>query len=93
MKSPHDTICVLSEKVFQYIVFSSINVHNFFCYNFSQLFYDGHQQLAVNLATTVKAHPACPPSDRLLKVIKMGLKVEEGMITREISDKNLIIGT
>ena len=45
---------------------------------FSQLFYDGHQQLAVNLATTVKAHPACPPSDRLLKVCKMGLKIEEG---------------
>ena len=47
-------------------------------YIYSQLFYDGHQQLAVNLASNVKAHPACPPSDRLLKVLKMGLKVEEG---------------
>lgn len=47
-----------------------------FC--FSQLFYDGHQQLAVNLASAVKAHPACPPSDRLLKVLKLGLKSEEG---------------
>lgn len=43
----------------------------------SQLFYDGHQQLAVNLAGLVKAHPACPPSDRLLKVLKLGLKAEE----------------
>lgn len=43
----------------------------------SQLFYDGHQQLAVNLASTVKAHPACPPSDRLLKIARMGLRVEE----------------
>ena len=45
---------------------------------FSQLFYDGYQQLAVSLSTAVKAHPACPPSDRLLKVTALGLKAEEG---------------
>lgn len=43
----------------------------------SQLFYDGHQTLAVSLSNLVKAHPACPPSDRLLKVVTMGLKLEE----------------
>ncbi|KAI0229652.1 Cleavage stimulation factor subunit 1 [Lamellibrachia satsuma] len=43
----------------------------------SQLFYDGHQSLAVNLSNLVKAKPACPPSDRLFKVVSMGLKVEE----------------
>lgn len=48
------------------------------CLYYSQLFYDGHQQLAVNLANLAKAHPACPPSDRLLKVLKLGLKAEEG---------------
>jgi len=47
------------------------------CY-FSQLFYDGHQSLAVNLSNLVKAKPACPPSDRLFKVVSMGLKVEQG---------------
>ncbi|CAG2184536.1 CSTF1 [Mytilus edulis] len=44
----------------------------------SQLFYDGHQQLAVTLSNLVKAHPACPPSDRLFTVVKYGLDVEEG---------------
>ncbi|KAJ8320349.1 hypothetical protein KUTeg_001936 [Tegillarca granosa] len=43
----------------------------------SQLFYDGHQGLAVNLSNIVKAHPACPPADRLFKVLKFGLEVEE----------------
>ncbi|KAF6020648.1 CSTF1 [Bugula neritina] len=43
----------------------------------SQLFYDGYQSLAVNLATTVKAHPACSPSDRLMKIIQLGLREEE----------------
>lgn len=43
----------------------------------SQLFYDGHQSLAVNLSSLVKAYPACPPSDRLLKVVTLGLREEE----------------
>ncbi|XP_067945996.1 cleavage stimulation factor subunit 1-like [Watersipora subatra] len=43
----------------------------------SQLFYDGHQNLAVSLATAVKAHPACSPSDRLMKVLHLGLREEE----------------
>ncbi|XP_069113989.1 cleavage stimulation factor subunit 1-like [Argopecten irradians] len=51
----------------------------------SQLFYDGHQKLAVSLSTLVKAHPACPPSDRLFKVLKYGLEIEE-----EIHGKELI---
>ncbi|XP_076365409.1 cleavage stimulation factor subunit 1 Cst50 [Tachypleus tridentatus] len=44
----------------------------------SQLFYDGHQTLAVSLSNLVKAHPACPPSDRLLHIVTLGLKSEEG---------------
>lgn len=44
----------------------------------SQLFYDGHQTLAVSLSNLVKAHPACSPSDRLLHVVNLGLKLEEG---------------
>ncbi|PVD36840.1 hypothetical protein C0Q70_03830 [Pomacea canaliculata] len=43
----------------------------------SQLFYDGHKELAVGLATAVRPHPSCPPSDRLFKVFKLGLREEE----------------
>ena len=32
----------------------------------------------MNLSNLVKAKPACPPSDRLFKVVSMGLVVEEG---------------
>ena len=33
----------------------------------------------MNLATAVKAHPACSPSDRLMKVVQLGMREEEGM--------------
>ncbi|KAG0428665.1 hypothetical protein HPB47_024359 [Ixodes persulcatus] len=42
-----------------------------------QLFYDGHQTLAVSLSNMVKAHPACPPSDRLLNIVSAGLRTEQ----------------
>ncbi|KAH9383836.1 hypothetical protein HPB48_025606 [Haemaphysalis longicornis] len=42
-----------------------------------QLFYDGHQTLAVSLSNMVKAHPACPPSDRLLNIVSAGLRAEQ----------------
>nr|CAD7448412.1 unnamed protein product [Timema bartmani] len=35
----------------------------------SQLFYDGHQSLAVGLSAVAQADPPCPPSDRLLHVV------------------------
>jgi cleavage stimulation factor subunit 1 len=50
----------------------------FFFFYFSQLFYDGFPQLAVQLAKATNAHPSCPPSDRLMKVFSVGLKIEEG---------------
>lgn len=43
---------------------------------FSQLFYDGYQPIAANLASAVMAHPACPPSDRLNHLIALGLQHE-----------------
>ncbi|XP_063231915.1 cleavage stimulation factor subunit 1 [Bacillus rossius redtenbacheri] len=42
----------------------------------SQLFYDGHQSLAVGLAAVVQADPPCPPSDRLLHLVLVGLQHE-----------------
>jgi hypothetical protein len=43
---------------------------------FSQLFYDGHQSLAVGLSAVAQADPPCPPSDRLLHVVMAGLQHE-----------------
>lgn len=42
----------------------------------SQMFYDGHHNIAVELASTVRADPPCPPSDRLLHVMLAGMQNE-----------------
>uniref|UniRef100_A0A0K8TM82 Cleavage stimulation factor subunit 1 n=1 Tax=Tabanus bromius TaxID=304241 RepID=A0A0K8TM82_TABBR len=42
----------------------------------SQLFYDGYHNLAVELGSTVRADPPCPPSDRLLHVVIAGIQNE-----------------
>ena len=51
---------------------------------FSQLFYDGYKDLAVGLAAIIQPHPACPPSDKLLKIVRLGLKCDEEGITNLI---------
>lgn len=43
---------------------------------FSQLFYDGHHNLAVELSTIIRADPPCPPSDKLLHLTIDGLRNE-----------------
>lgn len=42
--------------------------------HFSQLFYDGHHNLAVELSSLVRADPPCPPSDRLLHIMIAGME-------------------
>lgn len=42
----------------------------------------------MSLATAVKAHPACSPSDRLMKVLHLGLREEEG---RELISSYLLL--
>lgn len=42
----------------------------------SQLVYDGHTQIATNLAQAVNTDSPCPPSDRLLHVVLKGLQHE-----------------
>ena len=42
----------------------------------SQLFYDGYQQVAVTLSNIVHTDPPCPPSDRLMHVVTLGLEKE-----------------
>lgn len=44
--------------------------------NFSQLFYDGHQNLGTTLAGIVQADPPCAPSDRLYHLVMAGLEHE-----------------
>ncbi|CAH1775244.1 unnamed protein product [Owenia fusiformis] len=45
----------------------------------SQLFYDGYQSVAVSLANIVKAQPACPPSDKLQRIVRQGLEADDVM--------------
>ncbi len=42
----------------------------------SQLFYDGYQQVAVQLTNMLAVDPACPPSERLLNIVGLGLESE-----------------
>lgn len=42
----------------------------------SQLFYDGHHNLAVELSTIIRADPPCPPSDKLLHLTVDGFTKE-----------------
>lgn len=49
-----------------------------FCIHFcSQLFYDGHHNIAVELGTLVRADPPCPPSDKLLHAVVQGLAIQD----------------
>lgn len=43
----------------------------------SQLFYDGHHNVAVELGTIVRADPPCPPSDKLLHAVVQGLAIQD----------------
>ena len=43
----------------------------------SQLFYDGHQTMGVQLSTLVQAHPPVPPSERLTNLVSLALQKEE----------------
>ena len=52
---------------------------------FSQLFYDGHQSLAVGLSAVAQADPPCPPSDRLLHVVMAGLQHEPDRPQKSVS--------
>lgn len=51
----------------------------------SQLFYDGHQSLAAQLTNLVQAEPACPPSDRLMHVVALGLEQEAEAGNRKLN--------
>lgn len=42
----------------------------------SQLFYDGYQTIAASLSAAVHADPPCPPSDRLMHIMQVGLQHE-----------------
>lgn len=52
-------------------------IHILFPKKNSQLFYDGHHNIAVELGTIVRADPPCPPSDKLLHAVVQGLAIQD----------------
>merc|ERR1719283_694497 len=59
----------------------------------SQLFYDGYQQVAVTLSNMVHTDPPCPPSDRLMHVVTLGLEKESDATHRSQNMAERILGT
>lgn len=47
----------------------------------SQLFHDGYQAIAINLMNEVTPSVSCGPSARLLKLVKLGLSIADGIIS------------
>lgn len=45
---------------------------------YSQLFYDGYQNMAINLMKLVSPSVSCGPSERLFKLVKLGLTISDG---------------
>lgn len=65
---------------FQCIKTGNVN-HELFCrFLFSQLYHDGHPNLAASLAKLTNTQPNCPPSDHLLHIVSLGLKTEQGTL-------------
>lgn len=60
---------------------------------FSQLFYDGHQSIAVSLTSAIQPDPPCPPSDRLFNLVSEGLKYEKEMQPKKDSNNGLYLDT
>jgi len=58
----------------------------------SQLFYDGYQQVAVTLSNIVHTDPPCPPSDRLMHVVTLGLEREAESRHRPQNREERILG-
>lgn len=53
---------------------------------YSQLYYDGHQNLALQLSNLCQADPPCPPSDRLLHLVLTGVAHEPDRTKKENSN-------
>ena len=58
----------------------------------SQLFYDGYQQVAMTLSNIVHADPPCPPSDRLMNIVTMGLDKESEGSHRQLNKTEQLLG-
>jgi len=58
----------------------------------SQLFYDGYQQVAVTLSNIVHADPPCPPSDRLINIVALGMDKEAEGGHRQLNKSEQLLG-
>jgi len=54
-------------------------IEDLHCFVYSQLYNDGHPNLAASLAKLTNTQPNCPPSDRLLHIVSLGLQTERGL--------------
>ena len=74
------THCGVDRNIHQWIASFLVIDQPFFCFFFSQLYYDGHPNLAASLAKLTNTPLNCAPSDRLLHVVGLGLKTEQGTL-------------
>ena len=58
----------------------------------SQLFYDGYQQVAVTLSNMLHTDPPCPPSDRLMNIVSMGMDKEAEGSHRHLNRTEQLLG-
>ena len=58
----------------------------------SQLFYDGYQQVAVTLSNIIHTDPPCPPSDRLMNIVSMGVEREAEGSHRQLNKTEQLLG-
>ena len=58
----------------------------------SQLFYDGYSQIAMQLQGILQPDPACPPSERLLNLLILGLEKEGDGKHRSLNRSEKVLG-
>lgn len=58
----------------------------------SQMFYDGYQQVAVTLSNMLHTDPPCPPSDRLMNIVSMGMDKEAEGAHRQLNKTEQLLG-
>lgn len=64
---------------------NSDNISHKLNYFISQLFYDGYQNVAAELANIIRSDPPCPPSDRLFHIMLNGLQMEKKDVFEDVT--------
>lgn len=65
---------------------------NMLFYFYSQLLHDGHHESAQLLSKVIQPVPDCPPSNRLQKVVQLGLRSEpNSKYIRDVSQTHILV--